>query len=102
MRKVAQKKRGPSKWSPRAPPTFPNGGPSGGCDVTPLGVFDISLTPSNPVHEHQGPPGETEGEGGGVEKGREGRGGEQRYTKKLFAGRLNRLFIGWGVLGAEY
>ena len=40
MRKVAQTKKGPSKWSPRAPPTFPNGGPSGGCDVTPLGVFD--------------------------------------------------------------
>ena len=40
MRKVAQKERDPSKWSPRAPPTFPNGVPSGGCDVTPLGVFD--------------------------------------------------------------
>ena len=40
MRKVVQKKKDPSKWNPRAPPTFPNGGPSGGCDVTPLGVFD--------------------------------------------------------------
>ena len=53
MRKVAQTKKGPSKWSPRAPPTFPNGGPSGGCDVTPLGVFDYAtaakgrLTPNS-------------------------------------------------------
>ena len=30
-----------------------------------------------------------------------GRGGEQRYTKKLFTGRLNRLFIGWGVLNMD-
>ena len=29
VRKVAQKKRGPSKWNRWAPPTFPNGGPSG-------------------------------------------------------------------------
>ena len=43
MRTVAQKKRVPSKWSPRAPHTFPNGGPSGGCAVTPLGVFDPKL-----------------------------------------------------------
>ena len=37
------------------------------------------------------------GRGGERRRGREGRGGEQRYTKKLFAGRLNRLFTGRGV-----
>ena len=42
------------------------------------------------------------GRGGERGRGIEGRGGEQRYTKKLFGGRLNRLFIVWGVpRGAE-
>ena len=34
----------------------------------------------------------------GREKRRDGERGEQRYTKKLFAGWLNRLFIGGSVL----
>ena len=36
-----------------------------------------------------------------TEVGREGKGGAQGYTKKLFAGRLNRLFIEWGVLKSD-